>query len=77
MGDSLMLIPDIRWAVPHPVGTPTHTRRKDRLSYSHEEFSIDLTQVTSTTAPNAPVSCLVVVFKYMLFAVHTLPPFPL
>jgi polynucleotide 5'-triphosphatase len=34
--------------VPQPMGTPTHTRRKDRLSYSHEEFSIDLTQVTST-----------------------------
>jgi hypothetical protein len=34
--------------VPQPVGTPTHTRRKDRISYSHEEFSIDLTQVTST-----------------------------
>jgi len=41
--------------VPIPVGTPTHTRRKDRISYSHEEFSIDLTQVTSTTsASGAP-----------------------
>jgi len=39
--------------VPQPMGTPTHTRRKDRLSYSHEEFSIDLTQVTST-AGGAP-----------------------
>ncbi|KAJ3490437.1 hypothetical protein NLI96_g1442 [Meripilus lineatus] len=36
-----------------PVGTPTHTRRKDRLSYSHEEFIIDLTQVTSTSGPNS------------------------
>ncbi|KAF9077505.1 mRNA capping enzyme [Rhodocollybia butyracea] len=34
--------------VSHPVGTPTHSRRKDRMSYSHEEFNIDLTQVTST-----------------------------
>ena len=25
------------------------------MSYSHEEFAIDLTQVTSTTAPNAKV----------------------
>jgi len=33
-----------------PIGTPTHTRRKDRISYSHEEFSIDLTQVTSSTS---------------------------
>jgi len=36
--------------VPQPSGTPTHTRRKDRISYSHEEFSIDLTQVTSTAS---------------------------
>jgi hypothetical protein len=36
--------------VPQPMGTPTHTRRKDRISYSHEEFSIDLTQVTSTAS---------------------------
>ncbi|KAI0693228.1 hypothetical protein BC835DRAFT_1306840 [Cytidiella melzeri] len=35
-----------------PVGTATLTRRKDRLSYSHEEFTIDLTQVTSQGAPN-------------------------
>lgn len=39
----------------HPLGSPTHTRRKDRMSYSHEEFIIDLTQVTSTMSPNAPV----------------------
>ena len=41
--------------VQHPVGAVTHSRRKDRVSYSHEEFSIDLTQVTSKTSPNAPV----------------------
>jgi len=42
-------------SVPVPVGAPTHTRRKDRISYSHEEFSIDLTQVTSTaSASGAP-----------------------
>ncbi|KAG9227475.1 hypothetical protein PLEOSDRAFT_1046018 [Pleurotus ostreatus PC15] len=40
--------------VPHPVGSASLTRRKDRLSYSHEEYKIDLTQVTSTTSPNAP-----------------------
>ncbi|KIK69686.1 hypothetical protein GYMLUDRAFT_212451 [Collybiopsis luxurians FD-317 M1] len=38
-----------------PVGYPTeaatHTRRKDRMKYMHEEFSIDLTQVTATN-PN-------------------------
>lgn len=39
---------DDQIAAPQPMGTPTHTRRKDRLSYTHEEFSIDLTQVTST-----------------------------
>jgi len=42
----------------HPIGTPTLTRRKDRLSYSHEEFKIDLTQVTSTVSPNAPPQIL-------------------
>ncbi|TFK52233.1 mRNA triphosphatase CET1 [Heliocybe sulcata] len=41
-----------------PSGAPTHTRRKDRLSYTHEEFRIDLTQVTSTTGPNAPPEVL-------------------
>ncbi|EPQ51042.1 mRNA triphosphatase CET1 [Gloeophyllum trabeum ATCC 11539] len=44
--------------VPPPSGNPTHTRRKDRLSYTHEEFVIDLTQVTSTTSPNAPPEVL-------------------
>ncbi|KAI0087056.1 mRNA capping enzyme [Irpex rosettiformis] len=39
--------------VPPPIGTATLTRRKDRLSYSHEEFTIDLTQVTSQTSPNS------------------------
>ncbi|CDO70823.1 hypothetical protein BN946_scf184801.g15 [Trametes cinnabarina] len=34
-------------------GSATHTRKKDRMSYSHEEFVIDLTQVTSTAGPNA------------------------
>ncbi|THV03054.1 mRNA triphosphatase CET1 [Dendrothele bispora CBS 962.96] len=35
--------------VSHPLGSATHTRRKDRMSYTHEEFVIDLTQVTSTS----------------------------
>lgn len=34
--------------VPQPIGTATHTRKKDRMSYTHEEFIVDLTQVTST-----------------------------
>jgi len=38
---------NIEVPVPHPLGSATHTRRKDRISYSHEEFSIDLTQVQS------------------------------
>jgi len=37
--------------VPPPIGTASHTRRKDRMSYSHEEFAIDLTQVTSSSGP--------------------------
>ncbi|KAF8627390.1 hypothetical protein AX17_006205 [Amanita inopinata Kibby_2008] len=44
--------------VPHPIGSASHIRRKDRMSYSHEEFIIDLTQVTSTPSPNAPPQVL-------------------
>ncbi|GLB38204.1 putative mRNA triphosphatase CET1 [Lyophyllum shimeji] len=44
--------------VSHPLGSPTHTRRKDRMSYAHEEFIIDLTQVTSSTSPAAPPQIL-------------------
>ncbi|KZT09295.1 mRNA capping enzyme [Laetiporus sulphureus 93-53] len=41
--------------VQQPIGTATHTRRKDRMSYSHEEFLIDLTQVTSNAAGKTEV----------------------
>jgi len=44
--------------VSHPIGSPTHVRRKDRICYSHEEFSIDLTQVHSNAAPNVPPEVL-------------------
>lgn len=37
------------FSVPHPVGTASLTRKKDRMSYSHEEFIIDLTQVKQTS----------------------------
>ncbi|PPQ75512.1 hypothetical protein CVT24_013186 [Panaeolus cyanescens] len=40
--------------MPHPVGIATHKRRKDRLSYTHEEFVIDLTQVTTSAANEPP-----------------------
>ncbi|KIO25689.1 hypothetical protein M407DRAFT_207941 [Tulasnella calospora MUT 4182] len=33
---------------------PTNTRRKDRLSYSHQAFKIDLTQVTTGPDPAHP-----------------------
>jgi len=39
--------------VPQPIGTATLTRRKDRMSYTHEEFIIDLTQVTSSSGPSS------------------------
>jgi len=42
-------------AVPQPLGSPSSSRRKDRISYSHEEFNIDLTQVTSNMGPNQQV----------------------
>ena len=41
--------------VRHPIGTATLKRRKDRMSYSHEEFRIDLTQVTSQAAQSQQV----------------------
>jgi polynucleotide 5'-triphosphatase len=44
--------------VPHPLGSATHTRRKDRISYSHEEFSVDLTQVASYGAPGSQVGLI-------------------
>ena len=61
--------------VPHPVGTPTHTRRKDRICYSHEEFNIDLTQVTSNTGPNAAVRLCTLLARspftnFMLYNFH-------
>ncbi|KAF8606940.1 mRNA triphosphatase CET1 [Ceratobasidium sp. AG-I] len=38
---------------PAPNGQPALTRRKDRISYTHQAFKIDLTQVTSSHAgPN-------------------------
>jgi len=36
--------------VSHPIGSPSYARRKDRICYSHEEFNIDLTQVTSSSS---------------------------
>ncbi|KAL5501506.1 CET1 [Sanghuangporus vaninii] len=39
--------------VAHPLGNATFTRRKDRMSYSHEEFLIDLTQVTQSSGPGS------------------------
>ncbi|EED81037.1 mRNA capping enzyme [Postia placenta Mad-698-R] len=41
--------------VPQPIGTATHTRKKDRMSYTHEEFIVDLTQVTSTFGASSKV----------------------
>ncbi|KAI5122797.1 hypothetical protein M0805_000140 [Coniferiporia weirii] len=40
---------NVEMPVTHPIGSASFTRRKDRMSYSHEEFVIDLTQVTQTT----------------------------
>lgn len=59
--DSLLRSPLISqsknmFSVSHPVGTSTHSRKKDRMSYSHEEFVIDLTQVTTSASPSMPVS---------------------
>ncbi|KAJ3554865.1 hypothetical protein NM688_g2890 [Phlebia brevispora] len=37
-----------------PIGTSVLTRKKDRMRYTHEEFFVDLTQVTSSISPNSP-----------------------
>ncbi|KAF9276504.1 mRNA-capping enzyme subunit beta [Mortierella alpina] len=39
--------------VPLPQGVPQFERRKDRVSYRHNNFKIDLTQVKTANAPNA------------------------
>jgi len=44
--------------VQHPVGSASHMRKKDRMSYAHEEFVIDLTQVTANVASNAQAQVL-------------------
>jgi len=35
--------------VPPPVGPPIYSRRKDRMTYTHQAFQIDLTQVNATS----------------------------
>lgn len=52
--------------VKHPIGTATLKRRKDRMSYSHEEFRIDLTQVTSQAAQSQQV-------RYVQFSIRKSP----
>lgn len=41
-------------SAPIPDTPPTHSRHKDRISYSHQLFQVDLTQVTTPQAPTAP-----------------------
>ncbi|GAA6060867.1 hypothetical protein JCM10212_006247 [Sporobolomyces blumeae] len=36
----------------HPDTPPTHSRRKDRISYSHQLYQIDLTQVMTPQPPS-------------------------
>ena len=57
-----ILIVMSRLLVSPPIGTSVLTRKKDRMRYTHEEFFVDLTQVTSSISPNAPVrvSCSVI-----------------
>ncbi|KAF9983101.1 mRNA-capping enzyme subunit beta [Mortierella antarctica] len=44
---------NIEVPVPLPQGVPQFERRKDRVSYRHNNFKIDLTQVKTANAPNA------------------------
>ena len=61
--------------MPPPLGSPTHTRRKDRLSYSHQEFAIDLTQVTATAGPNTKVCPLLPSLSFLLPPSPLFPPY--
>lgn len=45
----LTLITDL---VPRPSTPAQHTRRKDRLTYTHQAFRIDLTQVQASQDPS-------------------------
>ncbi|KAF9373958.1 mRNA-capping enzyme subunit beta, partial [Podila verticillata] len=38
--------------VPSPTGNPQFERHKDRISYRHHNFKIDLTQVKTANSPN-------------------------
>ncbi|KAF9963624.1 mRNA-capping enzyme subunit beta, partial [Mortierella alpina] len=44
---------NIEVPVPSPQGVPQFERRKDRVSYRHNNFKIDLTQVKTANTPNA------------------------
>ena len=49
-----------------PSTPPTHSRRKDRISYSHQLYTIDLTQVSTPSAsqpPQEPTHELEIEFK--------------
>ncbi|GAA5945970.1 hypothetical protein JCM1841_000420, partial [Sporobolomyces salmonicolor] len=48
---------------PVPEAPPTHSRLKDRISYSHQLFQVDLTQVTSSGKPQHPTHELEIEFK--------------
>ncbi|GAA5838057.1 hypothetical protein JCM5353_003382 [Sporobolomyces roseus] len=50
----------------HPSTPPTHSRRKDRISYSHQLYTIDLTQVATPSQsqpPQEPTHELEIEFK--------------
>jgi len=50
----------------HPSTPPTHSRRKDRISYSHQLYTIDLTQVSTPSQsqpPQEPTHELEIEFK--------------
>ena len=49
--------------VQHPLGSPVYSRRKDRISYTHEEFIVDLTQVTSYGISGSQVGYYIAVPK--------------
>ncbi|KAF8583353.1 mRNA triphosphatase CET1 [Ramaria rubella] len=43
---------------PQPAGAPSHTRKKDRITYTHQYCNVDLTQVRQSATPSSPPTVL-------------------
>ena len=57
-------------ALPPETSTPVYSREKDRLSYAHQIFQVDLTQVTLPTKPQEPLHELEIEFRKASELIH-------